>query len=334
MANGDSLFDIHTITKIPSGVFVFDYLTAGGIPESRIVTMWGVKATGKTTMTLRIAHNYLNMYPDMRVVFTDFESAFDWEWGKHFLTDEDLKRFDLVTPDYGEQGIGIMKEIAMADDVGLMIVDSVSMMTPLGEFEAAPEASTMSLHTKLVNRMYRYLIPIITRARKVGRKLTVIAINQPIMDIGKRSFAPIMKKTGGMRQDCISSMDIKFRPGQAIKSGKTPIKLNCPFTVEKTKCGGLAHRSGEFLMYVVEMDGKKVGEPDEDQVVLTYAKRTGVLSKEGTKWKGLGYDFNNLAEVLSSFGTDRALFEKFKHATLKSLLEQQTILEEGDSDGD
>lgn len=331
---GAGLFDPHRITKIPSGIFVFDYLTHGGIPQSRIVTFWGVKATGKTTTALRIAAMFLRLNPKMRVIFLDFESAFDWDWAEIFITPDIKDRFDVITPDYGEQGVGIAKEVAQAEDVGLIIIDSITMMTPLGEFEAEPTDSTMTLHVRLVNRLYRYLVPIITKARKIGRNLTVIAINQPIMDIGKRSFAPVMRKTGGLRQDCITALDIKFRPGQVTKTGQTPYKVSTPFNVEKTKCGGIAHRSGEYETYVVNMDGFKVGDIDEFKVVQSYAIRTGLATKAGAKWTLLGKEFPSKIAMLSEFQSNAEYFKLVKDTTLETLLQTTTVVEEeGVSDG-
>lgn len=337
---GNGLFDPHRITKIPSGIFAFDYLTKGGIPQSRVVTFWGVKATGKTTTAIRIAVNYLKLNPTMRTVFVDFESAFDWDWAEHFIPEDVKERFEVITPDYGEQGVGIIKEVAQAEDVGLIIIDSITMMTPLGEYDADPEASTMTLHVRLVNRLYRYLVPIITTARKVGKNVTVIAINQPIMDIGKKSFAPVMKKTGGLRQECITALDIRFRPGLATKVGGVPVKISTPFTVEKTKCGGIAHRSGEFDTYLVDVDGFKVGDIDEFKTVMAYAIRTNLIVKEGNKWKVDSKqlvqsdwqfpvtEFASKADLLAKLQENPVLFESVKQVTLKRLYAAEPI-EEG-----
>ena len=94
----------------------------------------GVKSSGKTTHALRIAGAYQEQRPNQSVLLMDFEQSYDHEWTKHFIKDED--RFFVAQPDYGEQGVDMLKEYATADDIGLIIIDSLAMMIPTAEADA------------------------------------------------------------------------------------------------------------------------------------------------------------------------------------------------------
>jgi recombination protein RecA len=320
-----SLFDVKDITKIPSGIFVFDYLTRGGIPEGKITTFWGIKSSSKTTTALRIINNYLIQNPNMLAAFMDFEATFNKEWTSHYI--KNMDRLVVVSPDYGEEGVNIMKKLGQAEDIGLVVVDSIATMNPIGESDSNAMESTVGLHSKLINRMFRIMCPLMGRARKSGRDLTLLLINQPTYDIGKRSFQPILKKVGGIRQELMASLDVRFYTKKYDKSGDSTIRVHHTFSIEKSKTNA-PKQTGEYIMYLCNYRDKKIGEVDELQTVINYGKKTNLIVRDGTKWIISDSRFDNLAQLSDFLTVNKDKFNELKNEILKSLYNNSIVTDE------
>ena len=104
------------------------------------------------------------------------------------------------------------------------------------------------------------------------------------------------KKVGGKRQEIMASMDIKFTPGKVKKVGQVPVYTGIGFTIEKHKYGTPKGR-GEFTMYFTDYKGFQKGEIDNITPLIVYAKRTGVLEKEGRKLRFGDLTFSSAAEL-------------------------------------
>jgi len=311
------VFTIYPVVKIPIGVFTLDLLTGGGIPESRISSFWGAKSSCKTSTALRVANQFLIAKPGMKVIYVDFEHTYDETWTKHFITD--MSRFVYIAPDFGEEGVDIMAKLFAADDACLGIVDSVAMMIPRAESEASMLDDFMCKHPRLVNRMFRRIAPIMSQSRKAGRNFTLLLINQPMYDIGVRSFQPIMKKPGGIRQDMLASLDIRFYPGLYKKVGEVSVKVTNTFVIEKNKVG-LPRGRGEFTMYLAPYEGHKVGDIDEVKTLLTYAKRADLMVRDGTKWDICGKKYDTLEHLAKIVMSKPSELEDIKRQVLAKLI--------------
>ena len=82
---------------------------------------------------------------------------------------------------------------------------------------------------------------------------------------------------------------------------------------------------GEFTYYLCDYDGHAAGDLDESKLVLTYGKRAGILTRDGSKWvvqksKGEPLIFNNLDSVLIALEEDPKFLAQLKKATLKVLI--------------
>lgn len=66
--------------RIPTGSFMLDFATLGGIPMGRSTMLLGSKHSGKTMMSAKIAGYAQRMFPDQRVVWIDIEKSFEPVW--------------------------------------------------------------------------------------------------------------------------------------------------------------------------------------------------------------------------------------------------------------
>lgn len=117
---------IPVLERIPTGILAVDLITCGGLPRGRIVEIMGRSSTGKTTIALSIAKEFLDL--GKTVLIIDFERT---------IGDDDLRRVGIdpanplliyAQPESGEQGIDLICDGSGAG-AELVLVDSVPTMT-------------------------------------------------------------------------------------------------------------------------------------------------------------------------------------------------------------
>lgn len=302
------------ISRIPTGIFIMDLLTGGGIPEGRISEIYGAKSAAKSTTALRIVGNYLANNPTKYAVYADFEGAYEKEWANNFV--KDIDRLLLLVPDYGEQGVDALKDLAEADEVGLIVIDSIGMLIPLNEANADAIDQKVGLQAKLVNRLFRLLHPIIIKKRKMNNYLTILVINQLRANIRATGFQSPVMKPGGMMQDFLYSLDIRLYTLKYIEASGIPVKSVHEFTIEKNKLG-LPRRSGEFIINLVNINGNTpVGSIDETATVIDIAKKVGIIARNGNKWLVDGIEYATLSDITEAMQNQK-LFNTIRKKTLQ-----------------
>ncbi len=322
-----------TVKRIPSGVFSFDVLTGGGIPVGKVTIFEGNKSSGKTTHSLRIIGNYLAEFENKKVLYVDFENSFDAEWTSRFVEDSDMDRILLIEPLYAEEGIDAIVDILNNDkDVGMLFVDSLANMIPIADAEKSAYEDTVGAQAKVINKMFRKILPIMSSMRREDRELTVLLINQQRVKIGATAFTSGTTKPGGVYQDFIASLDIKFSYIGNVESKSVTIKTKHQFKVEKSKIArAVPYRKGEFSIVLVEHNGLSVGQSDDYTTVINSAKRCGVLERDGNKWKFGENVFKTLAEVEDAVRNDEAFYITLYEKTRDSLIDNLLV---GDDDAD
>jgi recombination protein RecA len=323
------------VKRIPTSILVMDILTGGGIPVSRVTELYGAKSSGKSTTILRIIGNYLKLNPKSKALLADFEATYEESWGSHFVID--LSRLLVLVPDYGEQGVDVVKDFASESEIGLIAVDSVANLIPLREAESEAGDATVGLQAKLLNRLYRLLFPLMIARRKTDTPLTILVANQLRANIGGRKFQSPTIKPGGMMQDFLYSLDIRFYTIELKKVGSLPVKSVHQFTIEKNKLG-LYKRSGEFRMNLVDIDGhSSVGSLDEIDTLMEFGKKSGIILRSGNKWLIEEKSYPNLESVQAALVTDSKLYEVTREKTLQACIRDVRLTtsdgDKGETDG-
>jgi recombination protein RecA len=111
-ANADLIFDPNReLEVISSGIFVFDLITGvGGFPKRRIVELFGMEHSGKTSLLLA-THAKLQREGRCSVLY-DYEHAFDVNFARDtFGLVQDGKTFVVIQPNSVEEGLVSFLEI-------------------------------------------------------------------------------------------------------------------------------------------------------------------------------------------------------------------------------
>lgn len=309
------------VPRLSSGNFVFDLITQGGIPMHRLTVFHGPKQTSKTTFALMVLGKFLRENPKYKALVVDFEHGFDWDLAKCYITNID--QLIVVQPDYGEQGIDIAKRyLEGADDIGFYLMDSLGQIDSIKEVEAdAADYIQLGMQVKLVNRLLRIMRYNISVAKKDNRHCHAILINQVRANMNRRGHmgSPYSQPCGKLLEHA-ASMDVRFYTGKYKEMRKIPVAVEHEMLIEKNKMG-IPKRRGFLKYWLADVNGNKAGDFNEKEVVLSHAKRVGVVDRVGVKWKVGNKEFGTINEVLQAFKENKKMYEKVKERTLKICVE-------------
>ncbi len=217
---------VKNISAISTGSIGLDSaLGIGGIPQGRIIEIYGPESSGKTTLTLHAIAEAQKK--GMTCAFVDAEHALDTQYAEKLGVN--VHELLVSQPDSGEQALEITDTLVRSGAVGLVVVDSVAALTPRAELEGDMGDSHMGLQARLMSQALRKLTGSISRT-----ECTVIFINQIRMKIGVM-FGNPETTTGGNALKFYSSVRLDIRRIGALKDKDEVVGNSTRVKVVKNK---------------------------------------------------------------------------------------------------
>jgi recombination protein RecA len=188
---------------LASGMPTFDeiLMSCGGLPDGRVVEIYGPESSGKTTLSLHFIA--MAQRAGGFAAFIDAEHALDPNYAKKLGVDVD--NLLISQPDYGEQALEVLDALIDTRAFRIIVVDSVSALVPKAELEGDMGDSHMGLHARLMSQAMR---KIVAKAHRAG--VLVIFINQVREKIGVMFGNPEVT-TGGRALKFWSSVRLEVR---------------------------------------------------------------------------------------------------------------------------
>ncbi len=297
----------HVKRWISTGSTLLDYIISnkrnGGLPEGRIVEIFGPPSIGKSHIATQIAKSTQRM--GGIVVYIDTENATNPE-NLHALGVDVSKRFVYVDTHCTEEVFDIaektiIKAKAMQKDIPITIIwDSVAASSPKAELEGDYDKDTIGLQARVLSKGMRKITGVIG-----DQNVLFVCLNQVRSKIGVLYGDPTVTP-GGNAIPFHSSVRIKLGAGSQIENDKKEIiGINVSAKTVKNKVGP-PFRSCNFQIHF----GKGIVEHEEVFDVLrshgeeTIKNHVVKVSGDGA-WK--------LFEVIKPDGSK--LIEKKFHKT-------------------
>jgi len=264
--------NIEPIKAISTGSIGLDMaLGIGGVPEGRIIEVYGPESSGKTTLALQItAQSQKN---GGVCAFIDAEHALDVGYAKNLGVD--VENLLVSQPDYGEQALDIVETVARSGAVDLIVVDSVAALTPKVEIEGEMTDQQVGVQARLMSKALRKLTGVISKMN-----CTVIFINQLRMKIGMMGYGSPETTTGGNALKFYASVRIDVRRIATLKQGENQIGNRVKAKVIKNKVAP-PFKQAEFDI----MFGRGISKEGE---IVDYGTKLDVVEKSGAWYKYKG----------------------------------------------
>lgn len=259
------------IPSIPTHLPTVDrgVLGAGGLPQGRIVEVYGVESSGKTAFASHVIG--CCQKAGGLAAFIDAEHALDPTFASKLGVNMD----ELVVsqPDCGEQALDIVEALVDSGIVDLIVVDSVSALVPRAELEGDMGDSHMGLQARLMSQAMRKLVGKVSK-----KKCTVIFINQTREKIGL-VFGDPTTTSGGKALKFAASVRLEFRrvakgKGGEIIENEVIVGHKINIKSVKNKVGPPFKETQVTLFYETGFD-------TQDDII-NHALKIGVLT--GTAW--------------------------------------------------
>lgn len=287
--------EVEKVDVIPTGSLALDLaLGVGGIPKGRTTELYGLQATGKTTLCFHIIKEAQKL--GNNVLFVDSENAMDLKYAKDIGVDVDAVYWNQPSSD--NEALGILEAAIASKSFGLVILDSVASLSPQKEKEDDFESANVALTPRALSKFFRrnnYEI----RANNVA----VLMTNQLRDNIG--SYYGGTVTPGGHALRFARSVAMSIRRTTDIKQAGGVVGHTVEVDIKKNKLAP-PFRTAQFdIIY-----GKGI-DPYRDMVEV--AKNLGVIQLKGSYYvygdESLGQGKDNATESLKE---NQALVEEIR----------------------
>lgn len=215
--------DLPTISTGSLGLDIA--LGIGGLPQGRIVEIFGPESSGKTTLALSTVAQAQSL--GLTCAYIDAENALDPKYAKQIGVDID--NLYISQPDSGEQALEITDTLVRSNAVDLVVIDSVAALTPRAEIEGNMGDSHVGLQARLMSQALRKLTGVIKQTNCL-----VIFINQIRMKIGVM-FGNPETTTGGNALKFYASVRLDIRRTGQVKDKENIVANSTRVKVVKNK---------------------------------------------------------------------------------------------------
>ena len=313
---------IPVVERIPTGMFEVDLALGGGFPRGRYSLVYGPEGSGKTGITFcAIAQAQRMPPPCNKAVFIDLEGTFDAAWAAMYGVDTEA--LIVVKPSYGEEACDMMDALVRAEDVAILVLDSLAVVVSTKEMEQSAEKFDVGTTAILIKRMCNKLVMALAMEEKRGHRPAVIMINQTRFKVGVM-FGDPETIPGGQTMKFLSSLTLRlYGKNKILKEAHPELAAfkETNLVIKKAKVP-ITRLSVEYDMCVFPHNGLSVGETRSWNAVSSNLKELGNLTKETKGWQlkynGKVLNAPTLVTIQDTYEADSDFATELQQVVVKS----------------
>ena len=288
------------VQALPTGILSLDCaIGIGGYPKGRLIELFGVESSGKTTVALQAVAE--TQKSGGYVAYIDAENSLDIEYAENLGVKAESLIF--AQPDTGEEAFYMINEFVKTGAFDLIVVDSVAALTPASEIDGV---SIPGQQAKMMSEQLSKLVS------KVNQTKTVIIFINQVRSTMSGLFLNKETTPGGSALKFYSSVRIEVKSGEKIKDGIDTIGKKTTLHTVKNKVSAPYKKPS-----VINVFGDGFSQEID---VVTLAIQMGVVKKMN-EW----YLFNDqklgrgIFSVKEYLAIHQSVFETLKNITRESL---------------
>lgn len=230
--------DIHSHVRYrKSNCLALDWVIAnhnsnGGWPMGKMIEVYGPAGCGKTTIATVIAIATQKYKERNKVLIVDFEHKYNLPYA--FSLGLDPSKTIFVQPSgesSGEQGMNLIINASKANDVGLIICDSINALITKQEEEGDLGDANIGSKARLQTQTIRKIAN-----KQHSNSPSIIWINQLVDNIGVM-FGSTEKTPGAKAIRFFSAVRIDIRARGKIEVGEDVVGQDVDIKAVKNQCG-------------------------------------------------------------------------------------------------
>jgi RecA/RadA recombinase len=236
-----------------------------------------------------------------KILWVDVEVSFDPEWAtRHGIN---LDWVFVIRPGNGEEAVDTADVMLRSGAIALLVVDSLAQMSPDEELAKSAMDTLMAAGARMVNRAMRKWVSALAVPGASDRAtVTILVINQIRLKTGV-TFGNPETLPHGLGQLFAVSLSARMSMPEVDKARAEQglparwVSLKAVISNNRTYPQGA---TGEYQLFLLDCDGRSVGETDEIDAVMRRAKTLGVVwtdddAKAKEKWKFEARDHTKVA---------------------------------------
>jgi recombination protein RecA len=267
--------------RLPTGIFQLDLAIGGGIPVGRVTVVYGTESSMKTTLCLKLIAQAQKRWPDRKAVFVDLEGTLSTGWPRRVGVNTETLVY--VQPTHAEQAVDVIENLTYAEDVSVIVVDSLAALVTQHELDSPAEKAMVGTQGIVINKLYRKITRALAVAQEQGRQPTLVFINQIRFKVGVMMGDPETMPGGPSFKFAASLVLRLYGKDEYLKELSTslPAYKKVSVIVKKWKVP-ITARNSEFMISTLPNEKLKlaVGDSYDIGTILHYLKHYELLVKD------------------------------------------------------
>lgn len=321
--------------RCSTGSLDHDIAIGGGFPINKMMLLYGNEGCGKTTKALLCIAEFQKRWPHKVCVYVETDGGYKKDWARQLGVD--VEKLITCYPDYIHEAIDIVESYLLAEDVGLVVFDSLAATMTIQEASETAEKELPGISARMGNKLCRKILLALRQAEKTNILLeeedkepdqlqTFILINQIRSKLGVMYGSPDTLP-GGKHQLFVSSLTTRIysKPKMDSKENKLmPVFRVMSITVDKWR-QPITRRVAKYDMAIEQVGDIAPGRCNDWKTAKKYLTEFGWMVKTKKGWSFFGEEHATQAAGWESLRTTPGSLDEFRSLVVKTIKQTSQI---------